>query len=109
LAAAGRRSRAAPPLARVTVASDIADGPDAKETFDIYQPPGKHDMPIVVFVHGGGYVAGDKNGHGNLIYANVAKFFARHGLLGVNANYRLAPQHPWPAGAGDVGKVVTWL
>jgi acetyl esterase len=99
---------AAPPLAHVTVAADIAYGDDPKEKLDLYRPEERRDMAIVVFVHGGGFVGGDKNGHG-WIYANVPKFFARHGLLGVNANYRLAPQHPWPAGAEDVGKVVAWL
>jgi acetyl esterase/lipase len=102
-------AKAAPPLTHVKVATDIAYGPDAKETLDLYQPEGRRGMPIVVFVHGGGYVGGDKNGYGGVIYANVPSYFARHGILGVNANYRLAPQHPWPAGAEDVGKVVAWL
>ncbi len=101
--------KAAPALAHVKVATDIAYGDDAKETLDIYQPEGKRGMPVVVFFHGGGYVGGDKNGYANAIYANVPSFFARNGMLGVNANYRLAPQHPWPAGAEDVGKAVAWL
>ena len=102
-------AQAAPPPAHVKVATDLAYGPDAKETLDLYQPEGRHGMPVIVFVHGGGFVGGDKNGYGGVIYANVARYFARHGILGVNANYRLAPQHPWPAGAEDVGKIVAWL
>jgi arylformamidase len=30
-------------------------------------------------------------------------------MVGVTMNYRLAPNHPWPAGAEDVGTVVKWL
>src|SRR5690242_9475478 len=30
-------------------------------------------------------------------------------MLAVVANYRLAPAHPWPAGAEDVGKVIGWV
>lgn len=102
-------AKAAPPLAHVKVTADVAYGPDAKETLDLYQPESRRNMPIVVFVHGGGYVAGDKNGYGGVIYGNVPSYFARRGILGVNANYRLAPQNPWPAGAEDVGKAVAWL
>ena len=35
-------------------------------------------------------------------------WFARHGVLGINANYRLAPAAQWPAGAEDVGRLVAW-
>lgn len=101
--------KAAPPLSGVTVTSNIAYGDDPRQKLDLYQPQGKHGMSVVVFVHGGGYVAGAKNGHGGVIYANVPSYFARHGMLGVNVEYRLAPQHPWPAGAEDVGKAVAWL
>jgi triacylglycerol lipase len=101
--------KAAPPLDHVKIATDIAYGEDAKQTLDIYQPERRRNMPVVVYIHGGGYVGGDKNGYGGAIYANVPSYFARHGMLGVNANYRLATDHVWPAGAEDVGKVVAWL
>ena len=39
---------------------------------------------------------------------NVLIWLARHGVLGINANYRLAPAAQWPAGAEDVGRVVAW-
>lgn len=102
-------AKAAPPLEHVKVATDLAYGADPKQKLDLYAPEGRHGMAVVVFIHGGGYVGGDKNGYGGAIYANVARYFARQGMLGVNANYRLAPAAPWPAGAEDVGKVVAWL
>ena len=40
---------------------------------------------------------------------NVLTYFARNGMLGINADYRLAPEAPWPAGAEDVRGVVRWL
>ena len=64
--------------------------------------------PVVVFVHGGALTAGDKNASATM-YANVLYYFARHGFLGVNANYRLAPQSTFPGGAEDVGAVVGWV
>jgi len=100
--------RAAPPLDHVKVATDIAYGDDPLEKLDIFQPENQQKMAIVVFVHGGGYVRGDKSGNGP-IYDNVAAFFARQGMLGLNVNYRLAPKDPWPAATEDIGKVVTWI
>ncbi len=99
----------APPLRDVAVTTDIAYGDDPRQKLDLYQPEGKRGMPVVAFVHGGGYVGGAKNAYAGAIYANVPSYFARHGMLGVNVEYRLAPQHPWPAGAEDVGKAVAWL
>src|SRR5579883_2196354 len=101
-------AKAAPPLPDVEVTSDVGYGSDPLNTFDLYRPAGKRDMPIVVFIHGGGFVRGDKNGNGP-IYGNVARWFARHGMLAVNANYRLAPKNPWPAGGEDVGRIAAWL
>ena len=36
-------------------------------------------------------------------------YFARHGILGINATYRLAPEAKWPAAADDVAGIVTWI
>lgn len=91
------------------VAVDLFYGPDQRNRLDVYTPVQRpSSAPVIVFVHGGGYVRGDKNAYG-VIYGNVPAYFARHGMVAVNATYRLAPQHPWPAGAEDVGKVVAWL
>jgi acetyl esterase len=87
--------------------ADVSYGPDARNKLDVYQMPHKAATPVLIFIPGGGYVGGDKHSN-DAIYANVGIYFARHGMLAINANYRLAPQHPWPAGAEDVGKVVTW-
>jgi len=92
----------------VVVTKDIAYGADAKQKLDIYAPNGgaAGSRPIVVFVHGGGLTGGDKGG---LIYGNVPTFFARHGIVGVNANYRLVPNVTWPEGGKDMAGIVTWL
>lgn len=92
---------------------DLHYGTDPKQTFDLFVPeqaPGK-PMPIVVFVHGGGLVGGNKvnpNTDG-LIYSNVPTFFARHGMMGVNTNYRLVPQARWPSGPEDLHLLISWL
>lgn len=95
----------------VEVVKDIAYGDNERHRLDVFVPARKpaKPAPIVVYFHGGGYIAGERSPLPGLIYDNVPIFFARHGMIGVNATYRLAPQHKWPSGAADVGKAADWL
>lgn len=90
---------------------DIAYGGHHQQLLDIFTPEQKpaKPAPVVVYIHGGGYVAGERSPYAGLIYDNVPIFFARNAMIGVNATYRLAPDHPWPCGAEDVGAIVAWL
>ncbi len=92
----------------VKTTRDLAYGSHALQVLDVYQLEGKTGVPVVMFVHGGGYVGGNKIVNGEL-FANVPTYFARNGVLGVSINYRLAPGAPWPAAAQDVGAAVAWL
>jgi acetyl esterase/lipase len=65
--------------------------------------------PVIVFVHGGGFVAGDKHTPGTPRYDLVGAWAARHGWVGVTMTHRLAPEFKWPAGAQDVAAAVAWL
>lgn len=89
---------------------DIPFGPHERHKLDVHVPKAKPaaKMPVVMFFFGGGFVQGHKNQHGEWIYGNVADFFARNGMIGINANYRLAPDTQWPGGAQDVGAAVAW-
>ena len=97
----------------VNVTADIKYGPDALQAFDLFVPQQTPatPAPIVVYLHGGGLVGGDKlsGGTDGYIYSNVARFFARHGMIGVNANYRLVPDVKWPGGPDDIRAVLQWL
>lgn len=97
--------------AGITVEKDISYGTDPqRHLLDIHSPDKKPtNAPVVVFFHGGGLIAGNKNDVGELVYGNVSDFFARNGIIGVNATYRLAPAHKWPAGGEDVGAAVSWV
>jgi acetyl esterase/lipase len=92
----------------VTIVKDQAYGEDPKQVFDLYKPAKAERAPIVVFMHGGAYVRGDKRVNDE-IYGNVTLWFARQGALGINMTYRLAPKASYPSGAEDVGAVVQWL
>jgi len=95
----------------VNVVRNIEYGPDERHRLDVFVPdsPGKGLAPVVMFLHGGGYVGGERSPVPGIVYDNVAIFFARSGMVGVNATYRLAPAHRWPSGGEDVGRAVTWL
>lgn len=95
----------------VVVHRDLDYGRDPRHRLDVFVPEqmSSGPAPIVVFFHGGGYIGGERSPVKGLIYDNVPTFFARHGMVGVNATYRLAPAHKWPSGGEDVGRVVEWL
>lgn len=95
----------------VEVHTDLAYGDHERQRLDVFAPLERPaaPAPVVVYVHGGGFVAGERSPFPGLIYDNVPTFFARHGVVGINATYRLAPDFKWPAGAADVGGVVAWL
>jgi triacylglycerol lipase len=95
----------------VSSQEDIAYGPDERHRLDLYAPaaqPGRA-MPVVLFVPGGGYVGGAKSRPGVPYYQNVGVFFARNNVVAATMNYRLAPQHPWPAGGEDVAAALRWI
>jgi arylformamidase len=98
-----------PPYAGVSLARDVPYGPHERHGLDVFSPVGARDLPVVVFVHGGGFVAGEKSTAGTPYYDNVGQWAARSGTVGVTMNYRLAPEHRWPSGAEDVGAAVAWL
>jgi acetyl esterase len=92
------------PRGDVPEIKDLSYGDDPLQKLDVWRHNGDAAAPIVLFVHGGGFVRGDKND-----YDNVPAYFARHGYLAVNMNYRLAPKVHYPAATEDLGAAVKWL
>ena len=99
------------PKQGVEVIRDIAYGAHSRQRLDVFVPSHRaaRPAPVVVYVHGGGYIGGERSPMPGLFYDNVPTFFARHGVVGVNMTYRLAPEFKWPSGAQDVGAAVAWL
>ncbi|MBN9476363.1 MAG: hypothetical protein ABS43_29205 [Bordetella sp. SCN 67-23] len=100
--------RDAPKLATVT--RDIPYGGDPRQCLDVFQPQGSAAArrPVLMFVHGGAFVEGEKDRTAE-IYSNVLWYFARHGIIGVNVEFRLAPAHPYPSGTQDIAAAVAWV
>jgi acetyl esterase/lipase len=93
------------------IVRDVAYGPDPRHLLDLHLPidASAATTPVLVFVHGGGFVGGDKGGPGRPLYDNIGRFAAERGWLGVTMNYRLAPTSTWPSGAEDVQLALQFL
>ncbi|MFG6432300.1 alpha/beta hydrolase [Roseateles sp. LYH14W] len=74
-------------------------GAHARQVLDVYRPAAETTTlrPLLLFFHGGGFIRGDKAHK-----ANIGWHFARQGVVTLLPNYRLAPEHRWPAGPEDV-------
>ena len=98
------------PYAGVKVSRDVKYGNDPRNVVDIFVPEaGAAGRPVLMFVHGGGMIRGNKHAPGSPFYDNIMLFAARHGMVGVNVEYRLAPQFPWPAGNEDLSAAVHFV
>jgi acetyl esterase/lipase len=97
----------AAPTDGVTLTRDLPYGDHPRQRIDVYRPDAANSAPVVLFVHGGAFVEGDRN-RSPQVYANVLRYFARHGLLGLNMGYRLAPEFRYPSGSEDVAAAVAW-
>jgi len=91
------------------VTRDIAYGPDPRHRLDIFRKDGTTGACVLLFVHGGGFVMGDKHTEGSPFYTNVGDMAARYGMVGVTMTYRLAPGHQFPSGVEDMALAIAWL
>ncbi len=96
------------PKTGVEVTRGLAYGSDERQLLDVFTSDRSSSKPVVVFVHGGAFVDGHRD-RSDEIYSNVLYYFARHGCVGINMEYRLAPKHPYPAGTQDVEKAIAWV
>lgn len=91
------------------VAVDLAYGHDERQLLDLYAGAGDGARPVLLWVHGGGFVRGEKASPDHPYNAHVGRWAARHGMIGAVMNYRFAPDHGWPSGGEDVGAAIDWL
>jgi len=89
--------------ARVTTQRRSISGPGGDIPVRIYTPEGE-GLPILLYFHGGGWVAGSVDA-----VENIGRGIAdRAGCIVINVDYRLAPEHPFPAGVEDWYAALRW-
>lgn len=79
-------------------------GPNGPIPLRIYAPEGEGPFPMLVFYHGGGWTRGSLDGYDGL----CRRLTNRAEALVVSVDYRLAPEHPFPAGFEDCYGATEW-
>ena len=75
------------------------------QVLDVYRPKDTEgNLPVIVSVHGGGWVYGDKE-----LYQYYCMSIAQRGFAVVNFTYRLAPEYQFPAPMEDTNSVFAWI
>ncbi|MGW5381817.1 alpha/beta hydrolase [Nocardia sp. NPDC003963] len=98
-----RAMRTAAPTLRGTTVDEVRSGTVAGEW--VRGPRAVRDDAVILYVHGGGFVAGSAAG-----YRGVASRLSTATRLPVfTLDYRLAPEHPYPAAPRDVAAAFRWL
>jgi acetyl esterase len=90
----------------VTAADRRVPGPAGEIPLRVYTPPGADGpRPVVVYLHGGGFVIGSIRSHDGL----CRDLTAATGAVLVSVEYRLAPEHRFPAAVEDCWAALQWV
>jgi len=102
------------PLSEAQIARNISYDPsapdDSKRQLDLFLPSAR-GWPVVVFVHGGGWMNGDRSLKvgGADVYGNIGRMLASRGFGTAVVSYRLLHRVDWRTQAGDVARAVAWV
>lgn len=96
-----------PPDDSLSIHDEIIAGPDNHSLkLRIYQPAERDEkLPALLWIHGGGYVLGTVESSDPL----CAEFVKEAGCVVVSVDYRLAPEHPYPAPIEDCYSALKWM
>lgn len=87
---------------------DYAGSGNPRQALDLFLPEKRESeglLPFIVFVHGGGWEGGDKNGGG----ARLAPYVATGKFAGASIAYRLSSEEQWPSQIHDCKAAIRWL
>jgi acetyl esterase len=79
------------------------EGCPAEVTADVIVPEGAGPWPVLVYLHGGGWICGSPTTHRKLAHR-----FAESGHVVFNVDYRMAPEHPFPTPFEDCVEAIRW-
>lgn len=77
----------------------------AVQNLDLYLPEGEGPFPLLVFIHGGGWMSGNKRDGQEYPWTRLVD----EGYALASLNYGLAPAVPWPQGLEDCQAAIQWL
>jgi acetyl esterase len=104
---AGTAVFATPSPALAEVVNGDLPGPDGAVPYRLYRPEagGAAPLPMVAFFHGGGWIFGGLDSHDHV----CREIAHQAGALVVSVDYRLAPEHKFPAAFDDCLAATRWL
>ncbi|GKZ82328.1 hypothetical protein AnigIFM56816_007140 [Aspergillus niger] len=92
--------------------NNVKYGPDPRHRLDVFWPADATStnatLPVVVYFHGGAFKLGDNTITPHM-HANIGRFFASKGMIGVLGTYRLLPEARFPDGQKDIASALSWL
>src|SRR5436190_18093352 len=86
------------------VKRDIPYGSQDRQVLDVYAPPGAKNLPVVFWIHGGGWQVGDKSD-----VQLKPQIFTDRGFVFVSTNYRLLPNVDIDTLTRDIAKSIGWV
>jgi acetyl esterase/lipase len=92
----------------VSVRYDTLQTPEAEVPVRIYRrenPPLGESVPVLLYMHGGGFAAGSPD----VVEELVKQLALLSGCVAVQPEYRLAPEHPFPAALNDCWETLKWI
>lgn len=89
---------------RMHASEELHVGPNSLRV-RIHRPVGDAVLPVLVYLHGGGWSLFSIDTHDRL----MREYAARAGVAVLGLDYRLAPEHPFPAAIEDVAELLDWL
>ncbi len=99
------RSLLGPPRLSPRASVRVIEGPGGDIKLRIIHPEGRETRGIFLHIHGGGWVWGGPHHHD----PQMTALADATGLITVSTSYRLAPEHPYPAGPDDCETAALWL
>jgi len=105
LSLAGQRQKAVPQFSRPPDFANVSYGPHERNVVDLWQAKSARPTPLVIFIHGGGFRAGDKSGLNPALLDNLLGA----GISVAAINYRLTQTAPYPAPMQDGARAVQFF
>jgi acetyl esterase len=95
----------AEPAVVAGVTERVVQGPGGDLRLRIYRPPGSGPLPLLAFFHGSGFVLCSLDTHDGM----CRNLCSGAGCIVVSVDYRLAPEHKYPAGLDDCVFATRWI
>jgi acetyl esterase/lipase len=104
IAGLAQETQPLPPDVRIERDIPYAEPKNQRQMLDVYAPPAARNLPVVVWVHGGGWQVGDKTE-----VASKPLALTQKGLVFVAVNYRFVTSVPMGEIVKDIAKSVRWV